>query len=294
MKNLLLKVLYFSKKERRSALLLLFLSFGLMLGPDAIKSQFKNTMDPRPLQDWEKDLIAHIDQAETLVTEEDSLELVPFDPNTTNKEDLLDMNIPPKVVYTIINYREKGGRFRKKEDLQKIYGLDSNLYLQLEPYVQIKGNVQTRNPQKRIVTKFLPDASKNKKIDVNQAKREDWESFYGIGPVLSARIVKFREALGGFSNIEQVGETYGLKDSTFQQIKPSLSLEIKVQQININQASKETLAGHPYISWKLAKLIIAFRSQHGPFKDLQDLKKMKELPKDFFEKIGPYLSVDDS
>jgi competence protein ComEA len=70
----------------------------------------------------------------------------------------------------------------------------------------------------------------------------------GIGSKLSQRIIAFRNKLGGFYSVEQVGETYRLPDSTFQKIKPKLILgNNNVKQININAASIDEMKAHPYL-----------------------------------------------
>jgi competence ComEA-like helix-hairpin-helix protein len=261
------------------------------MAPSVLKKQLRNGNAPEP--EWKNELLAAMDRLEKREERPDTLRPVAFDPNTVSLDSLLDMNVPPGVARTIIKYRDKGGQFWKKEDLQRIYGMDSALYAGLEPYIRVPARAskpkqyQKSFPKKDYVRKALP------KIEINSAGVEAWQRLYGIGPVLSERIVKFRDALGGFRAIEQVGETYGLADSVFQQIRPQLVLEGGMQQININRCSVETLAGHPYVSWKLARRIISYRQQHGHFEDLEDLKDVKELPMDFFERVGPYLEVGE-
>jgi competence ComEA-like helix-hairpin-helix protein len=113
----------------------------------------------------------------------------------------------------------------------------------------------------------------------------------GIGSKLAARIVNFREKLGGFYSVEQVGETYGVPDSTFQKIKNRLVVNSEVRKVNINLATKEELKTHPYIRWQLANAIVEYRNQHGPFKSLEDLKKIVLVDEINFKKIIPYLSM---
>ena len=113
----------------------------------------------------------------------------------------------------------------------------------------------------------------------------------GIGSKLAARIINFRNKLGGFYSVEQIGETFGLQDSVFQKIKGWLIVDGTVQKININSATKEELGKHPYIRWNLANAIVAYRNQHGDFKSLNELKNIAVIDEATFEKIVHYLSL---
>ena len=128
-------------------------------------------------------------------------------------------------------------------------------------------------------------------IDINLADTSAWIALPGIGSKLAARIVSFREKLGGFYAISQVAETFGLADSTFQKIRSWLKLDPPVlRKRNINTATLEELKAHPYIRFTLARPIVAFRSEHGPFTKLEDIKKVMAVTEEIYSKISPYLS----
>ncbi len=59
-------------------------------------------------------------------------------------------------------------------------------------------------------------------IDINKADTLTLQQLPGIGSKLANRIVLFRKKLGGFESVEQVRRVYGLKDSVYRIIKPSL------------------------------------------------------------------------
>jgi competence ComEA-like helix-hairpin-helix protein len=107
------------------------------------------------------------------------------------------------------------------------------------------------------------------------------------------RIVNFREKLGGFYSVDQLAETYGLPDSTYQLIRPRLICRnAVVRKININDASVEELKNHPYIKWNLANVIMQYRKQHGPFKSIEQLEQLLLVTKEQLVKLLPYLSVE--
>ena len=115
----------------------------------------------------------------------------------------------------------------------------------------------------------------------------------GIGSKLAQRIITFRDRLGGFYSIEQIKETYGLPDSTFQKIKPKLLLgNPAVKKININTASLDEMKTHPYLRYVLANAIVQYRTQHGNFSTVGDIKKIMAITDDIFNKVSPYLSLN--
>lgn len=184
----------------------------------------------------------------------------PFNPNTISTQQWQELGLRDRTILTIQHYLQKGGQFRKPEDLRKIWGLKPEEADKLIPYVQIPANIavgkkreypwQSNNhalkksdtlPNQILAeTNLSPSVVLNpsgsatsyprktwkiQPIEINAAGPEQWMAFPGIGEVLAARIVKFRDKIGGFKSIEQVGKTYGIKDSLFQLMKPLLILE---------------------------------------------------------------------
>ncbi len=225
-------------------------------------------------------------------------ELFYFDPNTLSAEGWQRLGLREKTIHTIQNYLGKGGHFKKPEDLQKIYGLFPNEYERIAPYIKIElagesktykdvtDKPQTENqPAKTYTPRYAV-------IDINSADTTAFIALPGIGSKLAARIVNFRDKLGGFYSVAQVGETYGLPDSTFQKIKQYLKLEnTSIRKININTATVDELKAHPYIKWALANPIVAYRNEHGPFAKLEDIKKVMAVTEEVYNKIAPYLTT---
>ncbi len=129
-------------------------------------------------------------------------------------------------------------------------------------------------------------------IDINLADTTALIALPGIGSKLAERIVKFREKLGGFYSIDQIGEVYGLGDSVFQKIRPFfLMASFMIKKININNASLDELKAHPYIRFNIAKSIIAYREQHGAYTSKEDLKNLVLMTNDIYAKVYPYLEL---
>ena len=225
-----------------------------------------------------------------------SLEPFPFDPNTATEAELARLGLPERLARNILKYREKGGRFSQPEALKKIYGMEEDTYLALAPFIRIgeparlprkaeAAESEEERPQAYSAVPATPVA-----IDINRADEQAWQQLYGIGPGYARRIVRFREKLGGFAHIGQVGETYGLPDSTFQQILPQLRMSPVFRKLHVNTADAETLKAHPYLDWRMANAIVNYRAQHGPFVGMEDLHKVKALPTDVVERLEAYVA----
>jgi competence ComEA-like helix-hairpin-helix protein len=225
-------------------------------------------------------------------------ELFYFDPNAIPSSEWKRLGLRDKTIQTIEKYLNKGGHFYKPDDLQKIYGLHKDEFERLAPYVKIEAS--TSKSKDELVSIKSKDETQPGKIytsrytaiDINSADTSAFISLPGIGGKLASRIVTFRDKLGGFYSVEQVGETYGLADSTFQKIKQYLKLDnISVKKININTATIDEMKAHPYIKFGIANPIIAYRTEHGAFSKIEDIKKVMAVTDEIYKKIAPYLSL---
>jgi competence ComEA-like helix-hairpin-helix protein len=230
-----------------------------------------------------------------------NIKLFYFDPNTTSVEDWQNLGLRDRTIKTISNYLSKGGSFKSKEDLKKIYGLHEDEYARLEPYIKIVSKQETKVYSNNILhtdnykqANQITSSNTEKRTinDINSADADAFIALPGIGNSFANRIIKFRNKLGGFYSVEQIKETYGLPDSTFQLIKPLLKLNSDVKKININTASKDELKEHPYIRWTIANAIVEYRNQHGAFKSLDELKNIVLIEESTFKKIIPYLTIN--
>jgi competence protein ComEA len=222
-------------------------------------------------------------------------ELFYFDPNKISAAEWKRLGLRDKTIQTIQNYLNKGGKFRKPEDLQRVYGLHKDEFERLQPYIRIESDFEDRNNEPFTSTTNEKPEIKNytarySVIDVNAADTTAYISLPGIGSKLAARIVNFRDKLGGFYSVEQVKETFGLPDSTYQKIKQYLKLDNpSVKRININTATVDELKAHPYIKYSLANPIVAYRNEHGLFSKVEDVKKVMAVTEEIYKKIEPYL-----
>jgi competence protein ComEA len=204
-----------------------------------------------------------------------------------------------KTIQTILKYRSKGGRFKTPQDLGKIYGLRPEELNRILPYVKIDKeptpsiNYKDDDGYKNTTTNYNKTYTVAiKTIDINTSDTTAFISLPGIGSKLASRIINFRNKLGGFYAVEQVAETYGLPDSTFQRIKSFLQLgNSTVYQFSVNTDDAKTLQQHPYIKWNIANAIVQYRQQHGTFKNLDELEQIAIISAEQLKKMKPYLKL---
>jgi len=212
------------------------------------------------------------------------------DINRPRETELANLNLPQFLSRRWMHYLEKGGRFRHLSDVRRLYGMTDPIYDRIAPFLYLTPKSKDYRP----IFPASPQRRLCDPIDINESDSLDWESLRGIGPYLARKIINFRESLGGFTSIDQVRETYGLRDSVFQQLQPCLTLsKIPKPRLSLNQSSREALGRHPYIRFRLAKAIVLYRDQHGPFADLETLLKIQGVTDSLFLKIRLYVQLEE-
>jgi competence protein ComEA len=280
----------FTTKESKGFLMLMgVLGFVLLL--PTLYDAFQPA--PQPIEVLVQELKADsaLELLETKqVSANSTITLFTFDPNTSSESDFIRLGLPNFLAKRIVNYRTKGGKFRKAEDFAKIYGLRDSDYQRLFPYIQI-AEVQQKEYQKTTYEKKEYISTVTKTIDLNLADTSDLKRINGIGSVLALRIIKYRNKLGGFANATQLREVYGLDSSVANLALTKFVLQDKnlLKRIAINQLSSDSLAKHPYIGRKAAKILSNYRYQHGAYLSKEDILKSKALESDKVERLIPYL-----
>jgi DNA uptake protein ComE-like DNA-binding protein len=228
---------------------------------------------------------------DSVLTIAPTVTLFPFDPNSTSEEDFVRLGISRKTASRIINYRSKGGKFRQRTDLRKIYGIDSSTYESLIPYIKLPDRYVY---PKKDSQSFTRKRQKNEPLDLNLADSAAFQAVYGIGPVMAKRIISYRGKLGGFVNEKQLFEVWGLDSLVAGRLldRSFVAADFVPFRININTAEEAEFASHPYIRWKAGKAIATWRFQHGPFTMIEDLMKISSIDEKVFMRIKPYLTLE--
>lgn len=201
-----------------------------------------------------------------------------FDPNSASADTLQLAGFDEHETAILINYRQKGGYFRNPDDIRKLYGLDSLKASELIPYIKIE----------------IPGSNDLKiqkaKIELNSCDSTALERLPGIGPVLSARIIKYRNLLGGFVSVNQLTEVYGLNEQTYILVSPMVYVDTSsVKKILINSAGYQNLIRMPYLSRYQVNAILKYRELTGSIRTPGELKDNLILPDSTLDKVRYYL-----
>lgn len=200
-----------------------------------------------------------------------------FNPNQLNHEIAEQLGLDKKVTNNILKFIESGGTFESKEDLKVIYSINDSIYQSLEAYIELPSKPK---PQIQI-------------FEINSASVADLKSLNGIGDYFAKAIIKYRNQLGGFINLEQLKEVYNMDQEKLDKIAPFLICEGQPKQkIKINSGGIEELKLHPYLNYNAAKHITKLRKHRKPFTKPEDVFSPPIIDSVLFRRIKPYISLE--
>lgn len=275
-------------RERRGAELLmivLLLFVGVILAQRVYHNAYPPEFEPLIIEQLEllehkADSVNRDSNAESPKVSAQS-NLFPFDPNTISKDQWIALGLSEKQSGAILRFIEKGGRFRKAEDLKRMYVIGQDDYNRLAPYVVINHAENNSTVIKPTANSFI--------LEINSADTIALCKLKGIGAGRARMIVRYRESMGGFVKLSQLLEVYSIDSSLFAELLPHLTLDPNlIRPIRINSDS----IYHPYLNQKIAKVVVNYRKQHGPFQSIDDLKQVKAIDAPTLERLAPYLRFE--
>lgn len=182
-----------------------------------------------------------------------------FNPNTATEEELCRLGFTPKQAQSIINYRNKGGRFRRPEDFAKSYVVSDSIFRRLKPYIDIP------------------------LVDLNQADSAAFDALPGIGGWFASKMIEHRKALGGYSYKEQLMDIYRFNQEKFDGLSDLITVSDEyVTPYPLWSLPADSLRLHPYIrNIETARAIVLFRENNPPEKHtVEDLANAFILPEE--------------
>lgn len=162
-----------------------------------------------------------------------------FNPNTVSLEDLQRLGFSEKQALSIDNYRQKGGRFRRKADFAKSYVVADSVFERLEPYIDIP------------------------RLDINTADSTALLDLPGIGPYFAGKMVQYRTQLGGYSTEEQLLEIWHFDQEKLDGMRDLITCS-PPEPFALWSLPEDALALHPHISRSEAHSIVLYRQHHKP------------------------------
>lgn len=159
-------------------------------------------------------------------------------------------------------------------------------------------------------------------IDINSAGAEELMRLDGIGEVTAWAIINYRDENGGFRNIEEIMNVYGIGEAKFEQIRgyiyvhnPVYNYEDEIfpdynepetyveehtepetipenlYPIDINTAGPEILMLLPYVDEQIAQDIITLRIELGSFTNIYELLYIDKFNQKQVSELAEFVTV---
>ncbi|MBW6460343.1 MAG: helix-hairpin-helix domain-containing protein [Bacteroidales bacterium] len=222
-----------------------------------------------------------------------------FDPNTADEETWKRTGLDGRTIRSILNYRQKGGVFRDKTDLKKIYTMQDTIYQLLEPYIFIKKDEKPPAPSPSQHKEKKPFPEKEKApyvieiIELNTADSSMLVRLPGFGPYYAERIIQYREKLGGFFDLHQLLEIKGIDSTCLAGFAGRVTADPHlILKMDLNTVTFKEMLRHPYFEYFLVKALFSHRDNVKRISSVDELRDLDIMYDELFEKIGPYLTVE--
>lgn len=200
-----------------------------------------------------------------------------FDPNSATLEKFVELGLTKKQAAVIIKYREKGGVFRTKEDLQKIYVLPDGFYNKVKDSIFIDNSKIIENSKNTENSKYTAKSKDtvgvkelnkerlaNLSIELNEADSVCLLKLPGIGPYYAGKIIEYRKQSGGLISANQLMEIKGIDSARYLMFAHMVFADtLKIIKKDLNEATINELSSNPYIGSYVARSIVRFREVAG-------------------------------
>ncbi|PRX53135.1 ComEA family DNA-binding protein [Flagellimonas meridianipacifica] len=284
----------FTKQERNGIFFLVLLIVLLQLAYVLVRATPANTNQALML---DAEVQHQVDSLKQLAIEKGSRKIYPFNPNFISDYKGYTLGMSPKEIDRLFEFRKTGRYVNSATEFQEVTQVSDSLLLAISSYFKFPEWKQKNNSSNTYTAK---DSNKGKQsipsntiIDLNKATTEQLREVYGVGEKLSARIVKFRDRLGGFLTNGQLYDVYGLESHVveailqrFQVLRPLP----EIKKININNATATEIAQLVYIKPFQAKEIVKYREENGPLRSLNEMTNVFNVSEEKIDRIELYLS----
>lgn len=307
MKNWL-RVFEFSKREQKGVWILISLIIFSYFGFELYGAYFKNSGEIISKKEFER-IVSELNNGkeDASFSKNPEFNIFSFDANKIKEDSLMLLGFSKSLSRRYVNFRNSIGGFKKKADIKRVYGLNDSIYKSIEHFAFInQSDFTVADKYNRLEPPELVGKKESLKsnlatdnlnlpklkIDLNSALKEDLMKINGVGDVLSRRIIKFRNAIGGFYKISQLFEVYGVDSANLDLSNIDLVVDTtSLNKIDLNSCKLETLSRHIYITLYQAKILMAYREQHGSFKSRLDIMASKAFKEEELIKVWPYISM---
>lgn len=222
--------------------------------------------------------------------------LFKFDPNTIEETAFKELDIPEKVKQNLMRYRQKGGKFKRPEDILRIYGMTDSLFQIVSPLLTFQ-DMESRDffsDKKETVMPELFDFNPNK-------ASEDTLKMLGFSDFAAVSLNRYISKGGVIREKADLLKIYGMSIELFDRISPFVVLnngadhmmeKKEPQMIELNGADSAMLVSIPGIGPTYAARIIKYRKLLGGFYKMEQLTEVYGMTNELYSQISGYLKID--
>lgn len=289
-----IKSLFLFNNEQRKGILFLFsIIIILQIGYNYINFN-SNKEDAIQKQNWlsfQKEIDSLKENKPT-----SSYKMYPFNPNFITDFKGYKLGMTTEQINRLLEFRKEGKFANSPQEFQKVTGISDSLLQVISPYFKFPDWIKNKRDNKKSGWIDYPKSNYEKKekkivvIDINEATKEELMKIYGIGDVLSDRILKQKDLFGVFVSMEQMSDVWGISPDVVQELNKNFNISTNPnpKKIKINDASIKELGQFPYFRYPISKNIVTYRSMNGDL-TIEDLTKIKDFPVDKIKIIALYL-----
>ncbi|MDR2835629.1 MAG: helix-hairpin-helix domain-containing protein [Bacteroidales bacterium] len=299
MKNKFIKEYFdFSSRERNGIIVLAIILVVIIIFNYTLR--FINTNRKINYEKFENQINSFTVAQQPTITEH---ELFFFDPNFATEEDFLKLGFSNKTIKSILNFRNKGGKFYKVEDFQKIYNISEEEFEQVKNYIIIQNhsNKKKYNKKEKIENIHSFDPNIATKKELTELGFQDWQV---------KNIINYREKFG-YINTNNFSKIYGIDKKTFDKYKnylevnddsilnsansqnPSKFIKKENVYINLNTATAEELQKISGIGPSFSNRIIEYKNKLGGFINEEQLKEIYGFTDELYNSIEENIFIDE-
>ncbi|WP_068824276.1 ComEA family DNA-binding protein [Wenyingzhuangia fucanilytica] len=207
----------------------------------------------------------------------------PFNPNYLSDYKAYQLGMTVEQIDRLMAFRSSGKYINSPADFKRVTQVSDSLLAVMLPYFKFPDWVTKKNVAVKTVKIVVKD--------INTATQEALVKVKGIGAQRASNIIQYRKLLGGYTYDEQLKEVWGIPKEVLKTLQKEFKVLSKpnIDQLNVNTATVNQLSKIVYINYALAKSIVAYRTEVAEIQDLEELKIIRDFPKDKFNLISLYL-----
>src|SRR3970040_1584199 len=217
-----------------------------------------------------------------------------FNPNFITDYKGYKLGMSVQEIDRLLAFRKDNKYVNSAKEFQDVTTVSDSLLGAIAPNFKFPDWVNKKDSYKKDVRygqKAFVQKAKIVPLTIKKATQEDLIKIYGIGEVISLRILRLKESLGGFVSMEQMKDVWGLSAEVIDKLNAHYRVFgfPDIKKIDINNASVKEISQFPYFRYALAKQIVTYRSMNGDFNNIEDLTKIKDFPVENVKIIELYL-----